>query len=211
MLDLTHFTLRDATELGAVLRRLGSGAESMEEVAHRIVRHLREALLDPTTGGPACPLVRFFKTHRCLDLEPELLAFARARMGGESPKPSMRCLTLLATAGARSEWNARTASVDHQAIPLASKEMVAQAPMISSLLRQLGVDVGELVSSRPDLLVDPQPVSFNVFYVPEARGSAVLPGQEGFVVPARIRSVLGFGGWLPGGEIFVVIDRKSVV
>lgn len=32
-----------------------------------------------------------------------------------------------------------------------------------------------------------------------------MPAQEGFVLPYGVRSVLGFGGLLPGGDLFVVI------
>ena len=41
--------------------------------------------------------------------------------------------------------------------------------------------------------------------MPEAAGSPYIPAQEDFVQPVGIRSVLGFGGMLPGGDIFVVI------
>jgi signal transduction histidine kinase len=126
-------------------------------------------------------------------------------LGDETPRPGMKCLTLLATAGARPEWNSRRASAAHRAIPLVSKEILSQAPMISSLLRQLGVRVEVLLGSNPGLLVDSQPTSFNVFYVSEARGSPYIPAQDDFVRPLAIRSVLGFGGLLPLGDIFVVI------
>ncbi len=205
MFDLTSFSLRDMSELGSVLRGLGRGASSMEEVANRTVECLRAELVDPEAKGPACPLVRFFKTHPCDALAPELQSFAQARLPGGKALAGMRCLTLLATAGERPAWNARERSEGHQAIPLASREMVAQAPMIASLLQQLGVEVAELLAPRPGLLVESAPSSFNIFYVPEARGSPLIPAQKDFVVPVGIRSVLGFGGRLPLGDIFVVV------
>jgi hypothetical protein len=206
MFDLARFTLRDMTEAGAVLRTLGDGAASMEEVANRVVHYLRENLVDPNTGEKECALVRFFKTHSYGELEDRLRDLARDMLPDpKAAAPDLRCLTLLATAGDRPEWNARSSSVAHGAIPLASEEMVSQAPMISRLLNQLGVRIEALLKRSPELLVEPEPSSFNVFYVPDARGSSCIPAQEDFVKAFGIESVLGFGGMLPTGDIFVVI------
>jgi len=206
MFDLARFTLRDMTEAGAVLRKLGDGASSMEEVANRVVRYLHESLVDPKTGGRECALVRFFKTHPFGELDNGLREFARDMLPEpDAATPDMPCLTLLASAGDRPEWNARRSSLAHGAIPLASEEIVLQTPMISRLLSQLGVRIEALLKRSPELLVEPEPSSFNVFYVPDARGSSCIPAQDDFVKPFGIESVLGFGGMLPTRDIFVVI------
>src|SRR5262249_44726180 len=57
----------------------------------------------------------------------------------------------------------------------------------------------------PALLVDQEQKSYNVFHVADAVGSPFVPGQDEFVRPYRIRSVLGFGGLLPDSNLFVVI------
>jgi hypothetical protein len=211
MFDLSRFTLRDMTELGGVLRKLGDEAESMEEVADRVVCTLRERLVDPAAGAPACALVRFFKTHAYDELDEELRAFARGLL--EEPgavPPDMKCLTLLATAGERPDWNDPRTSAGHRAIPLVSEEIVSQAPMISRLLSELGVEVKALLKRSPELLVEPQRSSFNVFYVARARNSSSIPAQRDFVEAVGIESVLGFGGMLPTGDIFVVILFSKV-
>jgi hypothetical protein len=149
-------------------------------------------------------LVRFFKTHTYEDLDVELRRFA-ADMLHDPPKPGLRCLTLLATAGDEPAWNSPETSVAHRAIPLVSQKIVSNTPMISSLLQQLGVEVEMLLNSDPVLMVEAEPSSFNVFYVPDANVSPYIPAQEEFVGPAGVRSVLGFGGMLPQGDIFVMI------
>lgn len=204
MYELTRFTLRDMTECGAGLRQVGQGAHTMEEAAAAIVRFLYTKFIDRSSGQPACALVRFFKTHAWGGLEPDLQQFA-ARMLGKTPDPAMPCLTLLATAGDRPEWNDRRRSTGHQAIPLASAAAVAKAPMIATLIQQFGIDVNTVLQPDPHLLLDLSQRTFNVFHVSEARGSTYIPGQQEFVVPCSVRSVLGMGGVLPDGSLFAVI------
>jgi hypothetical protein len=47
--------------------------------------------------------------------------------------------------------------------------------------------------------------SYGVFHVEDAAGSPYIPAQEGFVDRYGIRSVVGFGGLLPSGDLFGVI------
>jgi hypothetical protein len=122
----------------------------------------------------------------------------------------MPCLTLLASAGEEPEWNDPSRSTSHRAIPLASERMIGQFPMISQLIHQLGVDVSTVVRPDPQMLVDLEQKTFNVFHVPEARESPFVPAQEDFVLPYDIRSVLGFGGMLPSSELFAVILFSKV-
>jgi hypothetical protein len=202
--DLTNFTLRDMTDCGVVLRKLGSEAKTMEEVAQRIVRHLYDHLLDQPAGGRACALVRFFKTHPFEELDAGLRRSALRMLGGPAT-PAMKCLTLLATAGDRAEWNARQRSARHQAIPLPSADLVVQSPMISQLIKQFGLEPGSMLQPDPALLMDIEQKTFNVFHVPDARNCYYVPAQEEFVIPCGIRSVLGFGGMLPSGNLFATI------
>jgi len=203
--SLPSFTLADMMDCGAELRRLGAGAESMEEVANRVVRHLYDQLGDATGRQRACALVRCYKTHPFGELDGDLQAFARGAMPDAELTAETRCLTLLATAGDEPAWNSRHASVGHKAIPLPSESVVQGIPMIAQLVRALGLDVSVLVKPDPGLLVDEQEHTFNVFYVPEALGSPYVPAQEGFVVPHGIESALGFGCLLPPADLLAVI------
>ena len=205
MFDLSRFTLRDMSECGSTLRKLGVGAGSMEQAAGRIVRYLYEHLADRTTGEKACVLVRFFKTCEYERLTPELQQFACAILGAPPETAAMRCLTLLATAGGEPQWNSRSGSVGHQAIPLASERLVAQAPMISSLIQQFGLELRTVLQPSPELLLDLSQRSYNVFHVAEAVGSPYIPAQSDFVRRFGVRSVLGFGGMLPTMNLFAVI------
>ncbi|MBK5275778.1 MAG: hypothetical protein JJE30_12085 [Desulfuromonadales bacterium] len=202
--DITNFTIREMSESGKAMRAMGDGSASMEETSGRIVRHFYDGLVD-ADGERAAALVRFYKTHPFHDLDIELQGFARVLLGGEPPSSDMKCLVLLATAGDKTEWNSRKISRGHQAIPLPSEEAVNQAPMVSNLITQLGIPLGMVLRPEPELLLDMEQKTYNVFHVPEALGSPYIPAQQEFVTPCGIRSVLGFGGLLPSGEMFAVI------
>lgn len=209
MYDLARFSLSDMTRCGIDLRKMGAGASSMEEAAGRVVRLLHEQLGDGQ-GGRACALVRLFVTLPYAELDAEQQGFVRDVLGGEPERATMKCLTLLATAGARPEWNSRRSSAGHKALPLQSGESVARSPMIAQLLKQLGVETSILVEPDPQFVVDATQHTFNVFHVPQAAGSPYIPAQAQFVIPHGICSVLGFGGLLPSGELFATILFTSV-
>ncbi len=208
--DLSFFSLKDMAECGAVLRNIGAGAASMEETAERITRYLYEKLSDRETGGKACALVRFFKTHSYDGLDNELRSSADSILGQQPESPNMKCLTLLATAGDKLEWNSRMDSAGHKAIPLPSEEIVNKIPMIVNLIRQLGPDVSSVINPNPEIMLDIEEKSFNVFHVADAAGSPFIPAQDNFVVPYGIRSVLGVGGIFSMGDIFTVIIFSKV-
>ena len=212
MYDLENFTLSDMTRCGIALRSLGTGASSMEEVGGRVVRLFHEQLRLPEQDARACALVRMFVTMPYDALDSGQQEFARSLLGREPEVPGMKCLTLLATAGDLEPWNSRAASVGHKALPLPSEESVARSPMIAQLMRQLGAPIGTLLAPDPRVVVDAAQTTFNVFHIPDASGSPYIPAQAEFVAPHGIRTVLGFGGLLPPGEMFATIlfTRASV-
>lgn len=203
--DLSRFALGDMIRCGATLRRMGEGAAGMEAVAERAVRYLHEGLVGADGEGRACALVRLFVTMPFAALDDDLQAFASQLYTAGDPPPEMKCLTLVATAGDEPAWNSRHTSSGHKALPLPSEESVARSPMIAQLIRQLGVDTGTLLKPDPHVVMDVEQHTFNVFYVGDALGSQYIPAQQEFVVPHGIRSVVGFGGLLPNGELFAAI------
>jgi hypothetical protein len=202
--DFSRFGLTDMTRCGIDLRKIGSGCRSMEEAASRIVRYLYDGLRDPKLEKPACALVRMFVTLPFDALDEVQQRFATTVLGKPPDHTSMKCLTLLATAGDLPDWNSRRASKGHLALPLPSPEAVSRSPMIAQLIRQLGVEISAFLSEA-GLVIDAAQHTYNVFYVGNAVGSAVIPAQDEFVVPHGVRSVLGFGGVLPSGELFATI------
>ncbi len=182
----------------------------MEETANNIVRYLYDNMEDAQAGGNACALVRFYKTHPFGQLDAGLQAFAQGILGKAPDSPDMKCLTMLATAGENPDWNSRANSNGHKAIPLASAEFVSQIPMIAQLISQFGIEMGSVLSPDPSVIGDLERRSYNTFYIADAVGSPYIPAQDEFVVPYGVKSVLGFGGVLSSGELFVVVLFSKV-
>ena len=202
--DLTKFGLSEMLRCSTELRRATREAPTMEDAAQRVCRVLYDELITPE-NEKACALVRCYKTHPYGKLEPELQAFARAVLHARTAGPTMRCLTLIGTVGDQPAWNSRRTSAGHQAIPLPSADIIEKAPMIAQLIRQFGLDLSEVVQPTTDLVRGVTGKTYGVFHVPEAVGSPYIPAQRDFVLEFGIRSVVGFGGSLPSGDLFAVI------
>lgn len=210
MYDLRSFSLKDMVECSGALRLMGKGAASMEEVAGRIVHYLYEQFADRESGEKSFVLVRFFKTHPYGELDEKLRGFACGVLGAPPESADMKCLALLASMGPEPEWQSRQLSAGHQALPLPSEHFVEQFPMVRQLVQQLGLEINTFLKPDPEVLVDLAQTTYNVFCIPEAVGSQYVPAQEEFVLPYGVRSVLGFGGVLPSGNLFAIIIFSRV-
>ncbi len=184
------------------LAELGSSAATAEglaiDSANFLFNRFNEAELN------SCALVRFFRTMPLTDLPPTLQKRAIGEIGYK-PKELVNCLTLLATRGIEPAWNERTASTNHQVIPLNNERVIEDAPMVAALLQNLGLSFSQVVKPTPNKYQNPKSKSYNVLYVPEASENSSIVSQETFVKPYKIRSVIGFGGMLPSGDVFAVM------
>jgi hypothetical protein len=207
--DLNRFDLGDMLKCSLRLREAAAGAQTLEASAQRICRFLYDELHGPGVDR-SCALVRCYKTHPFGSLDADLQQFARTVMGTESPRSTMKCLTLMATVGSTASWNSRFLSRGHRAIPLPSPEIVEKAPMISQLIKELGLELSSVLQPSPDVVKELSGKRHGVFHVENALGSPYIPAQEEFVVRHGIRSVLGFGGMLASGDLFAVILFSTV-
>ncbi|GAC1656853.1 MAG: hypothetical protein NVS4B3_22880 [Gemmatimonadaceae bacterium] len=203
--DLSQFDLAEMLRCCTGIRRATRDVATTEAAAQAICRFLYDELVD-SAGERACALVRCYKTHAYGALDSDLQQFVRGGLPATLPPDgTLNCLVLLGTVGEEKAWNDRRASRGHRAIPLPDPEIVAKAPMIAQLLRQLGVDLAEVVKPSPKVVHELEGKSYGVFHVEDARGSEYIPAQATFVKPYGVRSVVGFGGALVGGDIFAVV------
>jgi hypothetical protein len=73
------------------------------------------------------------------------------------------------------------------------------------MVKQMGLEINSVIAPDPEIIVDLSHKTYNVFHVPYTEGSPYVPMQEEFVIPYEVKSVLGFGGVLPSGNVFVLI------
>ncbi len=207
--DLTKFDLGDMLKCSLRLREAASGAPTLEASAQKVCRFLYDELHAPGLDH-ACALVRCYKTHPFGSLDTDLQQFARKVLGSEPLRPTMKCLTLMATIGETASWNSRHLSRGHRAIPLASPEVVEKAPMISQLIKELGLEITTVLDPSEEIVKEMGGKRHGVFHVENALGSPYIPAQEEFVARHGIKSVVGFGGMLPSGDLFAVILFSTV-
>ncbi len=207
MIQLSQLSLADIVLAASLIRQLGDGAAQLGEVADRIVRYFYDDLRAHGAEEPDLVLARLYKTFRYEELDEVRRHAAREAMGGEV-REQTPCLTLLASAGVEPTWGSPADSRRHKAIPIASEQTLARLPMVAKLMADLGIDVRALIEGRETHATDAE--GYRVFFVAEALGSPFVPVQRDFVVPYGVRSVLGFGGVLPGGSLFVVLLFSKV-
>jgi serine phosphatase RsbU (regulator of sigma subunit) len=178
-------------------------ADSMEGAAASLARYLRNSFGE-VAGGPEIVMARVFQTVRFDSLGHELREYAAAR--ARAPlSPDQRCLVLMGTDGDLPQWRDRRRSVDHQAIPLANQDGVRSMPMVAALVDHFGLSMDDFLGDAEGPFASSgKQDSLEVFYVPDASGSPDVPAQD-FVREHGVRSVLGFGGVLPGGDVFAII------
>lgn len=208
MPSLSHFTLADMTQATAAIRRLNRGPSTPAERAQRITQYFSNTFTT-SDGRREIALARLFLTKPFHELTVAAQARAQSYLGPQAATPDTTCLTLMATTGLETAWNAVQPDSRYLAFPLVSEEFVQQWPMFAQLLYQVGLPITKAASMPEDLLLEPHENRFNVFYVSEAAGSRYVPAQD-FVQTYGIRSVLGFGGLLPCGAVFIVILFTTV-
>ena len=197
MTDLATFGGDDLSRFGDAIREIPKAQAAMEPSARAVVDFLWQEL------GHDCALIRLYKTHRFGQLPDDLQRFAGSLSGGK-PAPDVRCLTLLATRGVDEAWNDRRASSGHKAIPLPNVELVERLPMVAGLVRQLGLELEDVVDPERGRVTELAQRTYGVFHVEDAVGSPYVPAQD-FVRKYGVRSALGFGGVLYTGDFFAVV------
>ncbi|MYV98120.1 SpoIIE family protein phosphatase [Streptomyces sp. SID3343] len=202
MFDLANFTVSDMVVCSSELRQVTAESPTMEDAARAIVQRLRDTFRDPATGQPQLVLTRLFQTMPWRNLTPDLQRHVRQRQPDVTPHPELRCLTLLGTTGDRVEWRDRTRSRRHQVTAFPNAQAVRRAPMIGAMLDQLGVTAEQIVAG-------PLPTGSDwdrheIHHIPDAPSSDAVPDKD-FIRDHDIKSVVGYAGNLPDGELFTVL------
>lgn len=200
--SISDLTVGAVADHARRVRDVAASASTFEEAAQALAEYARRQLGDERD----VVLARVFRTMPLHQL-PEDIA-AKATQGAPSDvtlEPTTRCLALMGTSGVEEAWCTRARSEAHQAIPLPSETAVAKLPMVAQLLASLGYDLAEVVKPDADLMLELGDRTCGVLHIDDAVESPHVPAQEHFVEPYEVSSVLGCGGALPSGELFVLM------
>ncbi len=124
--------------------------------------------------------------------------------------PSTPVLCLLASGGEIPAWNDPKSSRGHVAIPLLSDDFVASIPMISRLLKELGLPLSWVQDTGAATDRQMFGAEVGVFLVADAasalddRGRQIIPAQD-FVAAHSVRSVFAVGGMVFGGTALILV------
>jgi GAF domain-containing protein len=141
---------------------------------------------------------------------------AQAKGVAGSLTPATQVLSLVASSGARPEWNGRRRSRGHVGIPLVSASFIDQIPMMARLLGALGRDLGWIDQKDSEGLIHTLGRLGGVFYVPDAatsvdaRGRKIIADQA-FVSSHGVKTVIGAGsgGAVPTGALMTLLFFAS--
>jgi hypothetical protein len=127
-------------------------------------------------------------------------------------------LSLVGTHGEKPAWNRSLLSQGHLGIPLVSVEFIEAIPMVSRLLKELGVPLDWLTGTGPQVETRNMGKLVGLFYVPDAEtgvdqlGRKVISAQD-FVAAHRVKTVFGFGsGYMSGRSILagIIFSRETL-
>ena len=124
-------------------------------------------------------------------------------------KPTTPVLSLIGTHGQEADWNDRRKSKGHVGIPLTSSAFVEAIPMISRLLKELGVPL-DWVDTQDAEIIKKMDRAAGLFFVENAaeatdhQGRKIIPAQD-FVSGYNVKSVFGVGGGYAGGQMVAIV------
>jgi hypothetical protein len=213
---VAHLSTFNLTDFHALCQRLHiAPSATLEGAAQQLTDFFYQELVESVV------LVRVYVTLRYWQLTTEQKLFAQrlaqAKGISDAIRPETFALTLLGTRGDRDEWNDRRRSQGHAVIPLTGASFVESIPMISRLMKDMGIGIDWLDKGDTQIVTKVLGILAGVFYVEDAKSALdcrdrlVIPDQ-GFVVDNQVRTVFGIGGGYPNGSFatLIVFTRETL-
>ena len=180
----------------------------LEEAAQAMADQLHDVFSDSVV------IARVFLTAPFGDLPAANQEFVRNLVEGAGAADSLTAttpvLSLVGTHGREDDWNDRRKSKGHVGIPLISSSFVDAIPMISRLLKEMGVPIEWIDSHDAEVIIETIGRSAGLFFVDnaaeatDARGRKIIAAQD-FVSAHNITGVFGLGGAYDGGAMIVIV------
>ena len=207
-MKIDQATSQMISELLAQIEPRVHEANTLEDAAQELVASLQEKFDESVV------IARAFLTVPYGSLPPKNREFVQklAESAGAAAdlKPATPVLSLIGTYGQETDWRDRRKSKGHVGIPLISSSFVDAIPMISRLLKELGVPMTWVDSHDSEIIAKTMDPSGGLFFVDDAteatdrQGRKIIAAQD-FVSAYSVKSVFGTGGVYPGGQIVVIV------
>jgi hypothetical protein len=201
----------DSTSLAPLLDEVQEqmqGCSTLEQAAQRVTHVLYEAFTESVV------LARVYATVPFGQLPETNRTFVTNLAASNEIAPLVGIdtliLSLLGTRGLQPEWNDRRKSEGHAGIPLASAAFVEKIPMVSRLLKEVGLDLDWIDNRDTDAISKILGGVSGIFYVQDAaqatdnQGRKIIPAQD-FVEANDVKTVFGLAGGYAASTTFVTI------
>jgi histone H3/H4 len=201
-------TVSTVTDLWTQLQPRVESSESLENAAQELATALHSQFDESVV------IARVFVTVP-FDTLPEVnrdfvQKLAESAGVASDLKTGTPVLSLVGSHGQEEDWNDRRKSKGHVGIPLISSSFVDAIPMISRLLKELGVPLDWVDSHDSEIIVQTLSGATGLFFVEDAgeatdqEGRKIIAAQD-FVSSYDVKSVFGTGGVYPNGQMVVVV------
>ncbi len=202
---ISALSLKDLVCLQDKIAAQVSQFPSLEEAAQCYMTILYEELYDSIVLARLFIMIPFGNLPK--ENQEFAMNLARSAAINERIEDQTMVLSLLASRGAKPEWNDRRHSKDHKGIPMISSDYIDRIPMMSRLLKQLGAGIDWIDNNDTELVAKSFENISGVFYVRDAQsevdqqGRKIIAAQD-FVTTHSIKTVFGIGGCYLGTSLF---------
>ncbi|MCK5100354.1 MAG: hypothetical protein KAR45_19755 [Desulfobacteraceae bacterium] len=205
MSTINDFTQENFIQLHTKIGEQSKKLSTIEQAAQGYMDLLYNSLSESIV------LCRFFLTIRFNDLPRENKKFVKNLAESKDVSGMINndtlILSLLGSRGENSHWNQRQNSQGHVGIPLVSSKFIDKIPMMSRLLKELGVGIDWIDNKDTEIVIRSTGSMGGVFYVGDARittdsRNRLIISEQDFVEDYDIKSVFGIGGGYLGAPIF---------
>jgi len=201
-------TSSTVTEVWSQVQTGAPQPKYVEDVAQRLVTALHSQFDESIVIARVFVTVPFGELPAVI--QSAVRKLAESAKAGSQLKADTPVLSLVGTHGQEQDWRDRRQSKGHAGIPLVSSSFVGAIPMISRLLRELGVPLEWVDSHDAQMVIETIGSATGLFFVDNAaeatdqQGRKIIAAQD-FVSKYSVRSVFGMGGAYSGGEIIVIV------
>ena len=201
-------TPASVADLWASVEPAARSAETLEDAAQALVAELHGRFDESVV------IARVFVTVPFAELPASNQEFVRNLVesvgAADGLKPTTPVLSLIGSHGSETDWQDRRKSKGHVGIPLISSAFVDAIPMISRLLRELGLPLNWVDSQDSGVVIETIGSSAGLFFVPNATDATddqarkIIAAQD-FVAESGVKSVFGTGGAYTDGRMIVTV------